>query len=207
MFEVPPDAPTTVKEKFGKVHYKIRVVFDRPSKFDLEFRKFVVVIRPYDLNSDSKLKNPLEGQRTTKLGNLFSKPNPMTLTVTVPQTGYIIGQMISIKVNIDNQTSFKINQFRAILKKNVVYTSETPKLKVKNEEIILCREKINSEGKSEFYVNMKVPNTVPSTITPSSQEVIEAIKVHYQLIVIAKVSFSCIYSDIFNKFFEFLTDF
>lgn len=49
---LPPELPTTLENSIGKIRYYVKVLVDRPLKFDDKFLVMFTVFRPLDLNSE-----------------------------------------------------------------------------------------------------------------------------------------------------------
>lgn len=47
---LPPELPTTLENNVGKIRYYVKVLVDRPLKFDDKFVVMFTVLRPLDLN-------------------------------------------------------------------------------------------------------------------------------------------------------------
>lgn len=189
MFEVPPDAPSSVNEEYGSIHYRIRVVFDRPWNIDLEFTSNFVVIRPLDFNSNPQLKAPLQEEEIKNFCCWFCASDKVIFTVTIPQSGFFVGQKIPLHITINNPSSVNITHVQMRLKKLIEYNCQTPLSESKHEGAQvheMSHGKLFSNGKEEYNVDFEIPDTVASTNNP----LVSVINIKYKLSVIAEVS-SC----------------
>lgn len=186
MFLIAPGAPSSVNEKYGFIRYRVRVVFDRPWKFDLDFKFEFTVIRPLDLNLDPQLRIPLQQEEIKTFCCIFCASEPVILTASIPKTGFVVGQVIPVKVTVNNPTSNEIDHIEIKIIKCVAFTSQTPHHKTRHEEF-LVREMFHGGSfhscKKEYNIDMEVPFTVTSTCNP----LVTVLNVSYMLKVKAKV--------------------
>lgn len=186
MFLLAEGAPSSVELNNAHIRYRIRVICDRPWKFDLKYEFAFTVIRPINLNLDPQLKMPMQHDEVKTFCCLFCKSNPILITVSIPQTGFVVGQAIPIKVSINNQTSYEIRHVEFIITKYFTYTSQTPYCKTKFDEVRLHKMFHGSSFHScnkEYDVDLEVPFTDPSTCNP----LVSVLNIHYKLSVKIKV--------------------
>lgn len=186
-FQVPLEAPSSVNESNGSIHYKVRVYFENPWKSDLEFKSDFVVIHPIDFNFDPPAKIPVQQEEIKQYCCLFCVSDPVVLTATIPQSGYVVGEKIPIKITINNPSNVKISQVELKLKKHIRYKSQQKKTKSEEVELCkMCHGSTFSRDKREYNIKMEVPFAVPTIDNP----LVTVFNIHYELTIKAKVILS-----------------
>uniref|UniRef100_A0AC35G158 Arrestin C-terminal-like domain-containing protein n=1 Tax=Panagrolaimus sp. PS1159 TaxID=55785 RepID=A0AC35G158_9BILA len=117
-FIIPSNAPANVNEEFGVLHYFIKANIEFYGKKFWGYKKYnefqyygFSVCPIIDLNNlDSKLKLSASTEITQNVRKCFScTKNPLNVKMTLPKkTGYVCGETFSVKIEIYNKTSMKI---------------------------------------------------------------------------------------------------
>ncbi|XP_055375402.1 arrestin domain-containing protein 17-like [Condylostylus longicornis] len=102
---LPSELPSSVEGVYGRIRYSAKVVFNRPLKFNKIFTTGITVIKVTDLNNENpqiKLPSTLETQE--KFWCFCCTSQPFIIEATIPKSGYVCGECIPIKFNINNMT-------------------------------------------------------------------------------------------------------
>lgn len=188
MFSVPMGAPPSVELQHGCVRYKMHVVFDRPWQGDLNFTYDFTVIKPLDFNMDPQLRMPAQQEEVKTFCCCFCASKPVMLSASIPQSGFVVGQPVTIKVSVNNPTNTEINHIEIYVVKQITYNSQTPYHKSKYEEVQLHRINHGSVIKNcqkEYMIDLTIPFTTSST--GNTQSLVTVIDIAYKLIVKAQV--------------------
>lgn len=180
---LPHQIPTSFEGRIGHIRYTIMVALERPWKFNNTFKVAFTVLKPYDLNYDSPvLRMPSQMEINKTFCCWPCSSGPMVLTASIPQTGYVPGQAVNIRVDIRNLSSIRIDEIRFILMKIVNYHSQQPRSKCR-EEIIEVAEARNIKGvnKNES-IDIEQQLVIPS-VPPTNVLFCRVIKIQYELVV------------------------
>ena len=122
-FDIPPNAPSSFEGTAGSIRYELygRMWTDSPN---LEHRIAVrVPVQQVVGVSDPRLLQPVHLKVQKTVGFSLCASAPIVLTVTVPKTGYCIGETLPVHVSIENGSSRRIT-LTATLCQSVVYCAE-----------------------------------------------------------------------------------
>ncbi|XP_058456230.1 arrestin domain-containing protein 3-like isoform X2 [Malaya genurostris] len=111
--KLPPSSPTSFEGDFGYIRYTIRIVFERPWKYDLTYKIAFTVVNQLDLN---KIAPPLNVATVRENMKQFScgpcRSAPMIMTVFIPMSGYVPGQLILVTVDVTNKSKKDIVKYQ-----------------------------------------------------------------------------------------------
>uniref|UniRef100_A0A182MA48 Arrestin C-terminal-like domain-containing protein n=1 Tax=Anopheles culicifacies TaxID=139723 RepID=A0A182MA48_9DIPT len=125
--QLPSNLPTSFEGDYGYIRYTVRVLFERPWKFDQSYKIAFTVVNTLNLNTVSPPLNLPVVQEHTKhfyCGPCRSKP--LTINVMIPMTGYVPGQFLLVQVDISNGSNKHIAEVKLKLRRRVRYSSTTP---------------------------------------------------------------------------------
>jgi hypothetical protein len=110
--------PASFEGTLGNIRYHIEAVLDIPGIFS---DKEVIVVpfilaRHDDLNEFPLLRTPVQRDEI-KLCGMFWGTQPLTMKVTLPQSGYTPGQKIHVTVNYENKSSVQVYRTLISLKR------------------------------------------------------------------------------------------
>lgn len=177
--------PTSFKCKNGSIKYLIRITVDRSWKMNSTFDFPFIIIRPLNLNSDGGFsRNPMKDE-ISKIFKMDFTSEPLYLSASIPFCGFVPGQTIPIKIEVNNQSKTHVKEVKVSLKKIVSLCSQKPKKKVK--EMILSEAKLSTEAvpiltMKNFEEKLVVPSLSPNILN------CDVIQVQYELRVKAKTS-------------------
>lgn len=184
---LPALLPTSFEAKHGSIRYLITVVIDRPWKFDLTYKVGFTVVKQLDLNYENpalKIPTKMEIVKTFYCG--FCKTAPLYMAASIPMSGYVAGQHIDVSIHLNNESRIDVEDVRISLKKIILYNSQTPSMKTKEE--ILSEAEIRSGGvqkrnKGQFNQRILIP-----PVPPSNLNYCRVLNVSYEIHVTAKIS-------------------
>lgn len=189
---VPPTAPCSFEGSLGYVRYIGKVVLDRPWKFDQGAKMAFTVISPLDLNHNQLLRVSLVcfptnfDENSHWAGSIhspqqpvnltleksfcccFCRSGPLTVTVQLPSTGYVPGQIVPIFVDIDNASNVEVERLRISLRQNVTFKATSPRhrlRKVANVITVTSMGPVSMRSTKQQTISLSVPPTPPSNLT------------------------------------------
>ncbi|CAO1405630.1 unnamed protein product [Diamesa tonsa] len=183
---LPQMLPTSFEAKFGHIRYLVKLVMDRPMKFDLTYTVAFTVLKQLDLNYENPaLRIPTKMETIKSFYWGFCKTKPMYICVSIPFSGYVAGQSVNIEIEINNQSRVDIEELKVSLKKIIHYNSQTPRMRTKEE--ILTESEIRCGGhaahkKGRFDQQLVIPAVPPTNISYC-----RVLTVSYEIHVLAKV--------------------
>lgn len=106
-FLLPESLPYSIEGRKGFVRYIAEATLDIPWGFDYESRRVIQVVRYDDLNlvQSPNYREPYAVQEFKTFGCLCWKTKPLYITVRVPKTGFGLGEMIPIFVQMVNNST------------------------------------------------------------------------------------------------------
>uniref|UniRef100_A0A182WMM8 Arrestin_C domain-containing protein n=1 Tax=Anopheles minimus TaxID=112268 RepID=A0A182WMM8_9DIPT len=125
--QLPNTLPTSFEGDYGYIRYTVRVVFERPWKFDQSYKIAFTVVNTLNLNTVSPPLNLPVVQEHIK--HFYCGPcrsEPLAISVMIPMTGYVPGQFILVTVDIANGSRKNIAEVKLKLRRRVKYCSKTP---------------------------------------------------------------------------------
>ncbi|XP_058840171.1 arrestin domain-containing protein 3-like [Topomyia yanbarensis] len=183
-YKLPPSCPTSFEGDFGYIRYTIRIVFERPWKYDLTYKIAFTVVNQLDLN---KISPPLNVATVLENMKQFScgpcRSAPMIMTVFIPMTGYVPGQLILVTVDVMNKSKKDISEIKLKLRRQVKYVSQAPSERTKDVFSTLVKYQCSGvdRNKSAGYERrLLIPPEPPSRST-------NIIRIEYFIEVTAKV--------------------
>ncbi|PZC77298.1 hypothetical protein B5X24_HaOG203532 [Helicoverpa armigera] len=166
-FQIPFEAPSSFKGERGEVVYSMtaNLVFADPSLQNESVTKHFTVVAPFDLNMGSpKIRQPIDIEFEEVYGcDCFCSPDPMTIRVRLPISGYCPGQVIPVAVEVDNESSVEITKITFQLFSKELYRSHRPQSEYIMPENILVTEKkgpVMGHSKKNFTYELKVPDMI-----------------------------------------------
>lgn len=97
-FELKSDLPSTFSSECGEIKYKMKFVVDK-RWFNEKQKIPLYIVRTVNLNFIAETLQPFELQLTKNYG-LITSSGPISLHVSIPKRGFVLGDNIPIKVNI-----------------------------------------------------------------------------------------------------------
>lgn len=125
---LPEPLPYSVEGKKGFVRYKVVATLDIPWARDYETEKPFTVVRHDDLNIllTPNYREPVEVEEIKTFCCLFCESQPLIMTMRVPKTGFGLGDLIPIHVQMVNKSNNDVNSTELKLKKREHFNSTSP---------------------------------------------------------------------------------
>ncbi|XP_037653079.1 arrestin domain-containing protein 1 isoform X1 [Choloepus didactylus] len=104
-FLLPATAPTSFEGPFGKVVHQVRATIDTPrfSK-DHKCSRVFYILSPLNLNSIPDIEQPNVASTTKKFSYKLVKTGSVVLTASTDLRGYVVGQVLRLQADIENQS-------------------------------------------------------------------------------------------------------
>lgn len=184
-YKLPPTSPTSFEGDFGYIRYTIRIVLERPWKYDLTYKIAFTVVNQLDLNRISPPLNVATVQETMKQYRCrLCRSGPLIMTVSIPMIGYVSGQLILVTVEVMNKSGRDISEIKIKLRRQINYISQTPNEWIKSVFNTLAKYQCSGVGRnrSAGYVRrLLIPPESPSRST-------SVIRIEYFVEVVADMS-------------------
>ena len=183
-FLLPPTVPSSFSNFYGKVLYQIKVEMMRQLKFNYSFEFPFNVLTFVDLNYEGvELRNPLIGGSEKKFF-LGLGSNALKFTAEIPFCGFVAGQILTISVDVMNDSSVRIEQVFVELRRLCHFKTKTTS-NTKNHSQTLLRGQNNGvekKSKSSQVFSIQIP-----PVEPTSVRFCKYIFITYEIAITAKV--------------------
>lgn len=183
---LPTNLPSSFESDFGHVRYTVKATLDRPWKFDQEAKSPFTVISPLDLNQEPRASEKVQEEMSKTFCCLCCGTPPLTVNYSLPVRGYVPGQSMPIKVNVENSSGVTVDTVKLILCKIVTFRATTPTSDTKTEEIVVAevgKGPVEAGAAADYEQKLDIPPLPPSNLTNCG-----IIDLEYNLKVVACVS-------------------
>lgn len=179
-FRLPEEnLPTTFEGKHGHVKYWLKAILDRKWKEDITVIEAFTVTEKIDVNQSGFLR-PSQIQEDRNLGCLCCTSGPLNVTVRTDRGAYCEGELMTVTVYANNQTSYRILGVEIELIQDTLYIASGGKTTLTSEVLATVtkagKPAPNPEGNDFFEM---VPVLIPS-LTPTMKSC-RWIKITYQV--------------------------
>jgi hypothetical protein len=110
---LPSYLPASFEGSHGDIRYHIEAILDNPKSFNKDFitQKFSIV-RQDDLNDFPVLKRPVHSGKDKRFffDFLTCKSRPLSMSVSLPQSGFTPGQKVPVTIAYDNKSTVKVQR-------------------------------------------------------------------------------------------------
>ena len=186
-FDIPPSVPSSFEGNFGNIRYtlvgqivtgKIKARSDHSVELQVPIQQIVRI-------TDPRLLQPLNQEVQRTVQSLWCTSPPIIMSVSVPKTGFNVGESFHLQVSLENGSGRRIT-ITAVIKQLVTFNDQGG-LQNQNEKALVTME------------NQMAPRTIrswdPTIEIPTGADVIDEtacsnIKVTHSMIITAKVSAS-----------------
>ncbi|XP_037947358.1 arrestin domain-containing protein 17-like [Teleopsis dalmanni] len=164
--QLSPLCPSSFEGKYGHIRYTARVVLVRPWKFDQKYTKGFTVLALVDLNRIPTIRLPfhMNISRTFRCWPLST--GDLRVTLDMPQSGYVPGECLPLKLLIDNKSNVAVVSINTKLRMIIKFSSQHPSKKTNKDKISIAKlygEGVRSKTKKEFNYRINIPATPPTS--------------------------------------------
>ncbi|XP_069330963.1 arrestin domain-containing protein 1 isoform X2 [Eulemur rufifrons] len=124
-FLLPATAPTSFEGPFGKIVHQVRATIDTP-RFSKDHKCSCVfyILSPLNLNSIPDIEQPNVASATKKFSYKLVKTGSVVLTASTDLRGYVVGQVLRLRADIENQSGKDTGPVVASLLQKVSYKAK-----------------------------------------------------------------------------------
>nr|XP_004654205.1 arrestin domain-containing protein 1 isoform X2 [Jaculus jaculus] len=124
-FLLPATAPTSFEGPFGKIVHQVQATIDTP-RFSKDHKCSLVfyILSPLNLNSIPDIEQPNVASATKKFSYKLVKTGSVVLTASTDLRGYVVGQVLRLQADIDNQSGKDTSPVVASLLQKVSYKAK-----------------------------------------------------------------------------------
>ncbi|KAM8801455.1 arrestin domain-containing protein 1 [Rhynchonycteris naso] len=124
-FLLPAIAPTSFEGPFGKIVHQVRATIDTP-RFSKDHQCSYVfyILSPLNLNSIPDIEQPNVASTTKKFSYKLVKTGSVVLTASTDLRGYVVGQVLRLQADIENQSGKDTGPVVASLLQKVSYKAK-----------------------------------------------------------------------------------
>jgi len=165
VFPLPYELPSSLNLKFGRIIYYVEAVLDIPWKFDKEIKVPFTVFRFDDLNFYKNLKEPVKLVESKSILTFSAFAFKfIKMAVSVPYSGYAVGQSVPITINYENETHTKVVKTSIKLIQIITYFSPMDgESKVTRKTVVNAKSiGVDARHSKKFLTNLKIPPTIYS---------------------------------------------
>ncbi|XP_034116206.2 arrestin domain-containing protein 2-like [Drosophila albomicans] len=185
--QIPATCPSSIEGHFGRIRYMTKVSIVRPWKFDQSYTRCFTVLKMMDLNYDSPLlRVPAHCESLKTYCCWPCTSDPLQLQLTLPQTGFVPGQICIVDMLVTNDSHIRVEQLQISLVMMVTYhASHFARTSSKNERIVVTKlmgDPVPNHCKKQFKYSLRLPATPPTCFN-----LCRIIQIAYQVEVEAKV--------------------
>ncbi|XP_004640401.1 arrestin domain-containing protein 1 isoform X2 [Octodon degus] len=124
-FLLPATAPTSFEGPFGRIVHQVRATIDTP-RFSKDYKCSLVfyILNPLNLNSIPDIEQPNVAATTKKFSYKLVKTGSVVLTASTDLRGYVVGQVLRLQADIENQSGKDTSPVVASLLQKVSYKAK-----------------------------------------------------------------------------------
>lgn len=174
LYLLPPHLPSSFGILDGSIKYSLEVNIERTwtKKFTFPMK----IIRPLNLNDDMVLANTRLNDETLS--------NMIYISASIQSRGYVPGQIIIVKIEVNNQSRTRIKEIQVALKKIISLNSTNPEIITRKRistETEVAGDPIPPSTAESFEKRLVVPPLEPSILNCA------IVQVTYEVRVKAKI--------------------
>ncbi|XP_053690830.1 arrestin domain-containing protein 3-like [Sabethes cyaneus] len=182
---LPPNLVTSLEAEYGHVRYTVKVILERSWKLDQSYKVAFTVLRHVDLNHEYDIRLPLkmDKAKTFLCGPCSSEP--MHISAQVPITGFVPGQTIVVKIDVDNQSRKDLDGIATMLVRTVSFISQTPHSKIREVPSVIAKCRcagVKRRSQGSYEQHLLIPAMPPTSRT------CQVLTVNYSVVVEGKIS-------------------
>lgn len=185
IFKLPSNLPYSFEGKHGHVRYKVKANLDIPWAIDLQDEKIFTIERTDDVNSLMDSNLPIEMEEFKTFCCWCCKSDPLTLKVTLPNSGFSAGGNLAMEVEINNKSSKVVERSIVELKRIHQFISSDPIRKIKEHKETMIE--LDAKGaRNGENVNFDVLIELPASMPISNQKFCKVYQISYELKLVAE---------------------
>ncbi|KAK6186167.1 hypothetical protein SNE40_008259 [Patella caerulea] len=200
---LPSSIPSSFEGSDGHIRYYCQVTVSTPEDSDATDRRNFTVIHNVDLNSIPNAKVPIVAKQTDIIpGMCCASPGLYKVNFQLEKTGFVPGEQIKFKLDIDNRTSLisegitltlrQIIKYKCFLNgrvtvaENTLIQTKTNNIELYNKQIV-----IPSRQKKHLETSARLPSLPPSKlpgcdIIDISYNIVLNISIHIEEMIIER---------------------
>ncbi len=185
IFKLPDNAAPSFKDQHGKVEYEIKAKLTESGfeKNKHKAKKVHVIVRENGAELMRSYMEPATFDKDTRVQLLCFNFGSMSMSCTLPRTGFSPGEAIPINVHVENQSTKTFHIHASLSRKDTFKAKGVRQKYVKNELTSIDSAPIQPEETTEFEgKSLQISHDVPSTMKSCS-----CISVEYDLVINADV--------------------
>lgn len=185
--QLPSDIPYSVATKLASIRYKVVTKLTFANNKALKSEKAFVVARNDDLNLLPNLRFPYEAEKfRTFLNCLCGIPGSLTMKVSVPRTGFALGETIPVGIELLNESSKSVSHLEVSLKKHERFVGTAGDILDTRTTILKVRSPGVGKRKQNFStVQIEVP---PRDLLTSNDQYCKIYQITYEIKIKAPIT-------------------
>ncbi|KRG00837.1 uncharacterized protein Dmoj_GI23546, isoform B [Drosophila mojavensis] len=125
------------------------------------------VIAPVDLNLNPRVKEPFKLELEKSFCCFCCRSGPLTVVTSIPQTGYVSGQILPITCEVDNTSNVNLTAVKFELRKLVTFHTNQPRSEKRESKVIIAQLSVGPVNAGEsrtFSQQMEIPALPPTNL-------------------------------------------
>lgn len=162
-FTLPSQLIASREMKYGSIQYEIEAKLDIPSAFHKKVSRIFTIAPNVNFIMLPSMNNEFRAEITKSF--CFGGYGPYRVSLTLPRSDFVPGEMLNYKINCQSKSSFDLSQTHVVLRRIVIYKSDNPCRKIKIERDEIVRDTFAGlTGQKECCLEgqMEIPNVVPT---------------------------------------------
>lgn len=143
---LPHNLPSSFHGQFGAVRYLVKVYLDAGRIDEITDAEFKVY-SPLNLNDFPHLRQPKTLDMSRSFCCWIFKNGPLAMSATVPFTGFVPNQNVTITIECENGSNVDLNACKVYIKQIASFQCTDPKRETKVEEQQVCETKLEGVHK------------------------------------------------------------
>ncbi|XP_012261983.2 arrestin domain-containing protein 2-like isoform X1 [Athalia rosae] len=177
---LPMRLPSSFEGRHGRIRYSVKATIKRSWKFDDTTTEPFYVVEILDLNKAPLAASPVQEVNSK---TFWCHSSPLSMSVEIPVRGFVSGQIIPVKVSVDNESDVQVGGVRATLRQITTFHARSTS---RDDENVIFRNEFplqNGRGREEIFLNLNLP-----ALPHSNLQSCKIIDLKYVLSITAKVN-------------------
>lgn len=164
---LPPNLITSLEAEHGHVRYTVKVALERSWKLEKSYKVAFTVLRHVNLNEELfEIRFPAKMEKAKVFCCGPCQSDPMYISAEIPISGYVPGQTIAVKIDVNNQSRKNMDEISTKLVQIVSFISQTPRCQVKAISTVLAEVRcagVNGQSKATYEQHLLIPPMPPTS--------------------------------------------